>query len=255
MIRTDKLTMRFGGLVALDKVSLEVRPDELFSIIGPNGSGKSTLFNVITGIYTPTGGEVYLQNHPVTGFSSTKLSHLGIARTFQNPHLFESMTVFENVLISSLVRSKVSLLAEIFVAKKAHLLFQNAEPLAHRALKLVDLDHKAQVPATMLSYGDQKRLEIARGLAAEPKVLLLDEPVAGLNPDERTAIKELIVDLHKKGLPIMLIEHDMHMVMGISDRVMVLDYGRCIAMGPPQEVAKDPKVITAYLGVEEDAVL
>ncbi len=251
MIRAEGLTMNFGGLVALNDVSLEVQPGELFSVIGPNGSGKSTLFNVITGIYRPVRGNVYLGDQQVTGLSSTQLNRLGVARTFQNIRLFVSMTVFENVMVASMVRSQVSVLSDILWLSRAKSSLKEVGARARLALDMVGLWDKAELPATKLSYGDQKRLEIARALVTEPKVLLLDEPVAGLNADERIAITQLVTRLHKGGLPILLIEHDMRMVMGISDRVMVLHYGRCIALGSPNEVANNPNVISAYLGESE----
>jgi branched-chain amino acid transport system ATP-binding protein len=243
--------MNFGGLVALNGVSLELQPGELLSVIGPNGSGKSTLFNVITGIYRPTGGNIYLDNNRITGKSPVQLNQDGIARTFQNIRLFTSMSVFENVMIGAMVRSKVSFFGDLFRSRRMNDPHSEAKVRAMEALELVGIADKADLPATKLSYGDQKRLEIARALATDPKILLLDEPVAGLNADERVEITQLVARLHKGGMPILLIEHDMRMVMEISDRIMVLHYGKFIASGSPAEVANNPKVITAYLGETE----
>lgn len=248
MIRADGLTMKFGGLTALNGVSFALRAGELFSVIGPNGSGKSTLFNVITGIYRPTGGQVYLDEKRVTGSSPMVLNRIGVARTFQNIRLFSSMSVLENVLTGSMVRSKVSLLGDLFSFRALSDTHELARKRSWDALDLVGLTDKAHLSATELSYGDQKRLEIARALATDPKLLMLDEPVAGLNAEERVSITELVDRLHKGGMPILLIEHDMRMVMGISDRIMVLQYGKTIALGTPGEVANDPRVIAAYLG-------
>ena len=253
MIRVDGVSMRFGGIRALESVSFEVGPQELFSIIGPNGSGKSTLFNVITGVYRPTHGSVFLGDQRISGFATQRISHAGVGRTFQNPRLFAEMTVVENAMVPALTRSKRSVISEILWVRTSGAIAATAREQAYRALEMVGLTAFANTRVEGLSYGDQKRLEIARALAAEPKVLLLDEPVAGLNSEERESVRELIVRLNAGGLPVVLIEHDMRMVMGISHRVLVLNTGVRIALDDPATVSKDPAVIKAYLGDEEVA--
>ena len=253
MIRVDGVSMRFGGIRALDDVSFGVGPQELFSIIGPNGSGKSTLFNVITGVYRPTRGSVFLGEDRISGYGTQRISHVGVGRTFQSPRLFRGMTVAENAMVPALTRSHQSVLSEVLWVPTSRAVSDRARKEALRALDLVGLAALADTRVEGLSYGDQKRLEIARALAARPKVLLLDEPVAGLNAEERESVRELIVRLNSDGLPVVLIEHDMRMVMGISQRVLVLNTGARIALGDPPTVSKDPAVIRAYLGDEEVA--
>ncbi len=256
MIRIEAVTMQFGGIKALDDVSLKVEPGELFSIIGPNGSGKSTLFNVITGVYRPRRGEVFLGDERVTGQSPSRLNRIGIARTFQNIRLFGTMSVLENVTVGAAVRSRVPIWQELLGLRSVEADQEEASATATEALDAVGLGAKASLPALGLPYGDQKRLEIARALATKPRILLLDEPVAGLDPSERTRMAELISSLHGGGLTVLLIEHDMRIVMGISDRVMVLHYGKKIAEGTPTAVQSNPEVVAAYLGEQgvEEAV-
>ncbi len=243
--------MKFGGLYALNEVSFEINKGELFSIIGPNGSGKSTMFNVITGVYTPTAGKVYLHNDEITGFPPYMINRLGLGRTFQNPKLFTDVTVLENIIVPLSVRSGSPLAWEL-ISKRVHKkIHDEMTPIAMNALEVTGLKGKENHAAGMLSYGDQKRLEIARCYATSPDIIMLDEPVAGLNTEERDEMNALIKDINKRGMTIVLIEHDMKMVMGISDRIMVLNHGSPIAFGTPLEISNNPDVIKAYLGVEE----
>lgn len=251
MIRMENVSMRFGGLYALNDVSFEINEGELFSIIGPNGSGKSTLFNVITGVYSPSNGNIFLQNQKITGMPPSKLNHIGMARTFQSPRIFNDITVLENVMIPLLAKSNVPLFSEIINKKRQEREYENLKPVALNALEVTGLLDKENQNASKLSYGDQKRLEIARCFAISPKIILLDEPVAGLNKEERESINNLAKSLNETGITILLIEHDMKMVMGISDRIMVLNYGKKVALGNPKEISNNPEVIKAYLGVEE----
>ena len=250
ILSVQNVSMRFGGLYALSNVSFEVCEGELFSIIGPNGSGKSTAFNVITGVYKPTEGKVFLMGNDITGKPMHKNSRVGLARTFQSPHLFTDLTALENVMVPLMVRSNVSLMSEILSARQREKNLSQILPTAMKALKITGLDHQADTLAKNLPYGDQKRLEIARCYAVNPSVLMLDEPAAGLNTDERESMVVLAKELNKK-MTIILIEHDMKMVMGISDRIMVLNHGSAIAFGSPKEIAENPEVIKAYLGSED----
>jgi branched-chain amino acid transport system ATP-binding protein len=250
MIRTESISMHFGGIVALDDVSLQVERGELFSIIGPNGSGKSTFFNVVTGIYRPTSGQVYFGDEQITGRTPFDLSRRGIGRTFQNIQLFRSMTALENVMVGVAIRSTIPVLSEV-ASDRARAMSQGAiREKAFLALQATGLGEKAAVNAAALPYGDQKRLEIARAYATDPEILLLDEPVAGLNRAERDEMTALIRSLHESGLTIVVIDHDMRVVMSISDRIMVLNYGKIVTSGTPSAVRANPEVIAAYLGEE-----
>lgn len=275
VLKLKDITMQFGGVVAVNNLSLEVNRGEIVSLIGPNGAGKTTVFNVITGVYEPTNGAVefedklILENHPrrkmkklyagenmgvYTGRMTKtpdKITKLGIARTFQNIRLFKSMTVFENVLVAKHMSRK----SNLFTA--ALKLNYKEEAKMHREvlelLELVGLEELKDELATSLPYGKQRRLEIARALAANPKLLLLDEPAAGMNPQETDELTSFIHDIRTKfGITILLIEHHMNLVMDISDRIYVVDFGKLIASGTPSEIQSDQKVIDAYLGVVED---
>lgn len=252
------LTMRFGGVTAVDGFSPYVNEREIVAVIGPNGAGKTTAFNMITGVYKPTSGEVRLQRGDtdildnITGKRPDRVAALGIARTFQNIRLFRSQTVLENVLIASHVRVKSGLFgAELGWPRY----YKEERAMRERAMALlerVDLADEANEIATSLPYGKQRRLEIARALATEPKLLLLDEPAAGMNPKETEDLTRFVYQLRAEtGLAILMIEHHMQIVMDISDRIYVLDYGRTIAQGTADEVQENPAVIEAYLGVEE----
>lgn len=249
LLTVEHLSMKFGGLKAIDDVSLSVAPDELVAIIGPNGAGKTTLFNTITGIYAPTVGTLAFNGQLLKGLRPNQITHYGIARTFQNIRLFNELSVIENIKLAKHTRIKYSFFDGIFKTKKFR---DQEEQISQEALELLELfnlldkkDHKAK----NLSYGQQRRLEIARALATNPKLLLLDEPAAGMNPTETKQLSELIQFIRVKfNVAIVLIEHDMNLVMDIAQKIYVLNYGKLIASGNPKEIQNNPNVIKAYLG-------
>ena len=251
MLKVAGLQMRFGGLLAVDGIDFEVRRDEVFAIIGPNGAGKTTVFNCVGGFYRPTAGDVMLDGHPIAGLASHQIARKGLVRTFQNIRLFKSLTVVENLLVAQHRQVKSGLLHGLFATSA----YRHAEKAAlERAamwIERMNLTSVANRPAGTLSYGHQRRLEIARCMITGPRLLMLDEPAAGLNPQEKIELQQLIDALRRElGVSVLLIEHDMSLVMGVSDRILVMEHGRPMVIGTPEAVRNDPRVIKAYLGEE-----
>lgn len=255
ILKTTDLTRNFGGLCAVNKVNMEIHEHELIGLIGPNGAGKTTLFNLLTGVYEPSSGTVELnvngEMKSIGGLKPYVITGLGLARTFQNIRLFKQLTVLDNVKIAMHKNIKYGVLAGILRLPKYYAEEERVEKEAIALLKEVGLDHKKEELACNLPYGEQRRLEIARALATNPKILFLDEPAAGMNPQETNDLTKLIHDIKDKfNVTIILIEHDMSLVMTICERIYVLDYGKCIANGVPEEIKNNPRVIEAYLGEE-----
>ena len=255
LLEARGVTIRFGGLTAVADFNLTVEPHELVGLIGPNGAGKTTIFNILTGVYAPTEGEIFFNGQPTAGCKPYEITARGVARTFQNIRLFKELTVLDNVKIGGHIHYKYSGTAAVLHTNRFHHAEDEAEERALELLRIFDLERRARDFAKNLPYGDQRRLEIARALAAKPKLLLLDEPAAGLNDSETRDLMATIHDVRDRfGIAILLIEHNMELVMGICERILVLNFGKTIAQGTPEQVRADPVVIEAYLGEPAEAV-
>ena len=250
LLVADAIAKRFGGVQALADVSFHIEQGEIYGLIGPNGAGKTSLFNVLTGIYAPDGGTFTFAGAPLANLKPNQIAERGIARTFQNIRLFANLSALENVMIGRHVRTHATVLGAIFRGARTRAEEKAIERRAYELLDYVGVQKRANDLAKHLAYGDQRRLEIARALATDPKLLALDEPAAGMNATETATLKALLERIRRDGTTILLIEHDMKLVMNVCDRVMVLDYGKKIAEGRAAAVQKDEKVIAAYLGGE-----
>ncbi len=250
MLTLDSVVLRFGGLVAVDQLSLGIAEKSITALIGPNGAGKTTAFNLISGVYAPMAGTIRFQKRDIGGMKPYQVNEIGIARTYQNIRLFSGMTALENVLVGRHTRGVCGIVQNLLRTRRQRQEERELTEKAHDILEFVGLAPKASELAMNLPYGEQKRLEIARALASDPHLLLLDEPVAGMNAREKSDLRDVIVRIRERGKTIFLVEHDMKIVMGMADTVYVMNYGKCIAVGTPEEVQRNPVVIEAYLGSE-----
>ena len=253
LLEMDHVTVRFGGVTALDDITFALRTGEILGLIGPNGAGKTTCFNVMTGVYQPTAGQVRFRGELLGRRSRHDITRLGIARTFQNIRLFPEMTALENVMVGADAHHRTGVLDALLRTPRHRHEERDGRERGMELLRFMGIDSRANEVARNLPYGYQRRLEIARAMATQPTLLCLDEPAAGFTPSEKAELLDLIQRIRDQGYTVLLIEHDMRLVMGVTDRIVVLEFGRVIAEGPPEAIREDPAVIAAYLGVPDDA--